>query len=293
MDNLLKKLGIDEKFTKAIKQPRKFNKVKDNIPLKQDYNFMANLLFLPETSSGYKYLLVMVDLANDEFDIEEIRNKESATVLSAMKNIFKRGILKKPYASIRTDSGSEFKGIFHKYLYDANILHKIALPNRHTQLANVEALNRQLGRLLNGYMNQKELETGKVFKSWKKILGVIRRDLNIIRKKKLPTVKEEETYLYPIFDPTYKIKTKKGIKLKRLLPKFQINDLVHRLLDYPKNALGKKQSGTFRMGDFRYDVNPQKITRILYYAGDIPYRYMIEGIDNASFKDTQLMKAYI
>jgi len=291
MDNLLKKLGIDEKFTKAIKQPRKFNKVKDNIPLKQDYNFMADLLFLPETSSGYKYLLVMVDLANDEFDIEEIRNKESATVLSAMKNIFKRGILKKPYASIRTDSGSEFKGIFHKYLYDANILHKIALPNRHTQLANVEALNRQLGRLLNGYMNQKELETGKVFKSWKKILGVIRRDLNIIRKKKLPTVKEEETYLYPIFDPTYKIKTKKGIKLKRLLPKFQINDLVHRLLDYPKNALGKKQSGTFRMGDFRYDVNPQKITRILYYAGDIPYRYMIEGIDNASFKDTQLMKA--
>ena len=71
---------------------------------------MADLLFLPQTDSGYRYLLVMVDLANDEFDIEEMRNKESATVLKAMKNIFRRGILKKPYASIRTDAGSEFKG---------------------------------------------------------------------------------------------------------------------------------------------------------------------------------------
>ena len=47
-----------------------------------------------------------------------------------------------------------------KYLYDNNIYHKKALPGRHTQQANVESLNRILGRILNNYMSEKELETG-------------------------------------------------------------------------------------------------------------------------------------
>ena len=76
MDKLIAKLGINEKFTKAIKQPNKFNRVKDNVPLKQDYNFMADLLFLPQTDSGYRYLLFIkanknikcIDL-NDKNDI--------------------------------------------------------------------------------------------------------------------------------------------------------------------------------------------------------------------------------
>ena len=285
MDDLIKKLGIDEKFTRVRKQPKLFNKVKDNVPLKQDYNFMADLLFLPTSDKGFRYLLVMVDLSNNEFDIEEMRNKESNTVLKAMMNIFRRGILKKPYASIRTDSGSEFKGVFQKYLYNQNILHKVALPNRHMQLANVEALNKQLGRLFNGYMNEQELKTGKPFRNWTKIIGVVRSDLNKIRKEKLPD--NEADHVYPFFDSGVKIKK----KIKHVLPVYKVGDLVHRLLDYPMNALGEKQSGTFRQGDYRYEVKPREVDQLYYYSGKVPYRYKLKGIPNASFSEAQLIKA--
>ena len=51
------------------------------------------------------------------------------------KNVlFTRDYIKKPYASLKKDGGTEFKGIFHKYLYDNDILHKAGL-------ANVESLN--------------------------------------------------------------------------------------------------------------------------------------------------------
>ncbi len=85
--------------------------------------------------------------------------------------------------SLRTDSGSEFKGIFHKWLYDENILHRVAEPNRHQQLANAEILNKLRGRLLNGYMNAKEEATGKVYKQWTDVINIIRTDLNELRER--------------------------------------------------------------------------------------------------------------
>ena len=99
---------------------------------------------------GYKCLLVIVDLASDKFDIEPIKNKDSSTVLNAMKKIYARGILKQPYSSLKTDSGTEFKGVFHKWLWDNDIFHKVGSPNRHKALANVENLNRQLGEVIIG-----------------------------------------------------------------------------------------------------------------------------------------------
>ena len=47
MDKILKTLGISEEFTKAVKKQKVFNKIKSNIPMREDYNFMADLLFLP------------------------------------------------------------------------------------------------------------------------------------------------------------------------------------------------------------------------------------------------------
>ena len=58
-----------------------------------------------------------------------------------MLKMFKRSHIKLPYVSIRTDGGAEFKGVFHKYLYDHNILPKISSPYRHKQMENVEVLN--------------------------------------------------------------------------------------------------------------------------------------------------------
>ena len=200
MDKLIERLGIDETFTKERnKIPTHFNNIRNNVPQKEDYNMMADLLELPKTKNGYRYLLVIVDLFSREFDIEPLKDKEPKTVLDAMKKCFGRKHLNKTYASLRTDNGNEFKGVFHKWLFDNNILHKVALPNRHKQLSTVESLNKQLGRLFNGYMNKKELETGSRNREWIDIVDVVRTELNKIRK-------DTDTFTPTMFDPVKKPK---------------------------------------------------------------------------------------
>ncbi|KAF0709544.1 hypothetical protein AaE_012847 [Aphanomyces astaci] len=113
-----------------------------------------------------------------------------------MKVIFKRGIMPKPQASIRTDGGSEFKEAFHKYLHDESILHRVSEPYRHNQLANVERLNRTLGRFLNGYMNAKEVETGKVYREWTDIIDELREGFNNATFKL--DDRDPFTYAFPI-----------------------------------------------------------------------------------------------
>ena len=274
LQELKNKLKIDETLTKApTKVKRKYNKVKDVIPHKEDFNFQADLLFLPTTKKGYKYLLNCVDLATDEFDTEPLKDKEPKSVLNALKTMFKRKHLNKPYASMRTDAGNEFKGVFHKYMIDEKILHKVSLPGRHTQTANIESLNRTIGKLLNGYMNSKEEKTGKPYKEWTDVLSIIREDLNKIRKKKI-----NPKYDYPTFNPTKK-------------PKYNVGDMVYRMLDEPRNTLNQKQIGKFREGDYRYDPVPRKIAEVLYYPGDVPYRYMLKDIKGASYAEWQLKKS--
>jgi hypothetical protein len=280
MNTLIKKLKINEKFTKPrTNKQKEFNHIKNNIPLLEDYNFMADLLEFPETKEKYKYLLVVVDLASDEFDIEPLKNKTPDTVLDGFKTmITKRKHISKPYASIRTDNGTEFKGIFHKWLSDNDILHKVNLPNRHKQLANVESLNKLLGRLFNGYMNMKEEETGKVYKEWTDILNIVRKELNKSRKIKL-----DKTFNPDKHKNTFSIE-------KAGEPKFKLGSVVHEKLDWAESALGKKQpTPNFRVGDYRYSTVPKKIIKIIT-MNDFPYyRYMLEGLPNVSYSDYELI----
>lgn len=117
--NLLRELHIDDKTTKRVNKPESFNHVKDNIPLIENANMMADLLFLPTAKFGYKYLFVIVDFATNLFDMEPIKDKQPSTCLNAMKKCFERGIIKQPEYSLKTDSGSEFK-VFFQNIYMMN-----------------------------------------------------------------------------------------------------------------------------------------------------------------------------
>ncbi len=176
-------LKINEDVIKFTKPPKisSYSHVKNEIPPIEDYNFMADILFLPTTKKGFKYLLMVVDLINNDFDIEPMKNKISSDVLKSMLKMFKRNYIKKPYASIRTDGGTEFKGVFHKYLYDESIYHSVALPYRHKQLSNVNNLSKILGRTFSLYMNKKEEETKKKYNEWTDIVDEVRKKLNEIR----------------------------------------------------------------------------------------------------------------
>lgn len=174
-------------------------------------------------------------MATDEFDIEPIKNREPETVLKAMKKCFARDYVKEPKYSLKTDSGNEFKGVFHKWLYDESILHKTALPHRHASMGNVESLYKQLGRLFNGYMNQMEEKTHKKYNNWTDILGLVREKLNAVRKKTVP--KDINSYEYPVQEDAVIVKSEKSKKpltlFERIEPKYKVGRYAYRYLDHP------------------------------------------------------------
>lgn len=71
-----------------------------------------------------------------------------------------------------------------------------------------------------------------------------------------------------------------------------MGDLVYRKLEKPRNALGHEQNITmFREGDMRWSVEPRRITKLLYYAGAVPYRYILNELPNVSYTENQLQLA--
>ena len=283
LKNIIKKLNLNDDFTKKPQKQKRFNKVKNIVPPIKNYNFQSDLLFLPTTKKKNKYLLVVLDIANDAFDIEPMKDKTAENTLQAFKKIINRKHLKLPYISLRTDNGTEFKGVFDKFLEENAIYHSISQPYRHKQLSNINMLCRQLGVLLNLYMNTEEIKTKKSYNEWDNadILDEIRNELNFHRVKDLPA-KNDFSWLKHIrfINPVYHTS------------KFKISDIVHKALDYPKNALGQKQpTANFREGDIRWDEAPRKIKHIIYMP-DRPYiRYILSELPNVSFTENELMKS--
>jgi hypothetical protein len=234
-------------------------------------------------------------LASGGFDIEPIKDKDSDTVLKAMKKCFTREYVKKPYASIKTYGGLEFKDVFHKYLHDESILHKVSLPDRHKSMSMVESLNRQLARLINGYLNTHEREKNKTFKNWLPAIPVIRKELNAYRKKKTYTEKEITKVPYlPFSSSNGKVIQEKGKKpyYGEQKPKFKVGDKVFYKLEVPHTSLYQKQpTANFREGDTRVSKESKKIVDIFYYSDQPIYRYKLEGMDNVSYSERELIKA--
>jgi hypothetical protein len=287
MNKIYEDLNIDQTFQQKARQPKKaFSTFKNNLPPVEDYNAMVDTLHLPKTKKGYAFLLVMIDLASNECDFEPMRyvqksdkkpKKDAVTAemaLEAMLKIFKRKYLNKPFASISADGGPEFKGVFKKYCYENSILLRVGEVGRHYQSANVESLNRILGRLLNGYLNKMTIQKNKQYYEWVDILDIIREKLNDYRKQH--TKKAIENVTYPVADITH-------------TPKFNNGDLVYRLLDHPEDAMGYKQpTESFREGDMRWDRQPRKITQTFVFTGDQLYRYQLYGLPHVSYSEWQL-----
>ena len=269
---------IDETYTKKVPKEKKFTTFDSMVPKMANFNHQADVLILPKTKEGYIGLLVVKDLGVHSFDIEPIKNKEAKTMLDALQKIYKREYLKKPKYSLSTDDGSEFKGVFHKWLYEQSIFQKIAAPNRHSQQAVVERQNETLSRLLNGYMNAKEEQTGKAYNEWTDVLDIVRKKLNKVQKR------DEQNWITSITKITHDFDKE---------PKYKVGDLVYYKTDTPLNALGHQQpTKQFRTGDYRWNIKePRKIEKILYYPKPVNFRYLLEDKPNVSFTEEQLRKA--
>lgn len=74
-NELMKKdFQVDETYTK-LNSRQKYDKVRNNIPPLGNYNQMADLLMLPTTAKGYRYLLVVVDLWSNLFKLSGNENE--------------------------------------------------------------------------------------------------------------------------------------------------------------------------------------------------------------------------
>lgn len=267
---IMDKLEIDETYTKAPKK-YKYDKIKENTFPMQDYNFMIDTMTLPTTKEKYKYLLVVVDLWSDEFDIEPMKTMTSSEALEAFKSIIKRPYLNMPKFSIRSDNGTEFKGSFDSYLKSNKILHRVSLPYRHKQNANVESLNGLIGRILMTYLQNKEMKTKKPYHEWTDIINKIRKPLNDERKNNDGNPFNSDPILY-----------------NKLDPKFKIGDIVNVKYEKPHNALGNKEStNKWRKGDTRWNlIEHYAILKVLNYPNN--NRYILNGLPNVAYAEAEI-----
>ena len=82
--DVLDKLDIDEKFTTKPKQSKHKNQFINSIVAEKDWNYQSDLLHLPITKNGFKYLLVVTDVATRNFDFEPMKTTKSEETVKAM-----------------------------------------------------------------------------------------------------------------------------------------------------------------------------------------------------------------
>ena len=287
-------------------------------PKKENIVQQADLLYLPTDKKGYKYLLIVVDIATNKIDAQPLKDRTSTAVKNGIEKIYNRDILKIPF-QLCVDPGSEFKGEFEHYIESKKIYLKRGATNQHSQQAFVEYINKLFGQTIGEIQTEKELETGKTAKSWEHIVPALIKVLNdkaslnlkeLEKKNKSDEKKDDAEYKKSIKDddiePTIKkfgkdIEDNKQVKTvssrdtpvigsisKDILDE---GDKVRLALNRPIDHLdGKRLHGTFRAGDVRWTKDIHTISKVLLLPNQVP-RYMIDGITDRSYTRNQLLKA--
>jgi hypothetical protein len=289
-------LGIskekDNVVTNLTQVPRKDkgeNATKFNVSVKNAVH-QADLLFLPE-DKGYRYALVVVDVATRSMDAHQLKSKKPEEVLKAFKIIYKRKYLSWPTSFLHVDPGSEFKGVVTQEFQKKGIIVRVGKAGRHRQQALVEKANSYIGRAIIKRQTAEELATGETAREWiddlPKIVKVINDIMTIT-----PQTKDIEK----------RVKNKKTGKIEKvtveadpsprcsggscqLLP---VGTKVRVIAEKPMDPTnGKTLSGKFRAGDLRWEKTVRTVTQINLHPGNPPM-YMISGIKNVSYTKNQL-----
>ena len=209
--------------------PKFYNFEKDN-------THQADILYLPD-DDGYKFCLVVCDIATSLMDAEPLKKIDSKNVLSAIQLIYRRGILKMPTELI-TDAGAEFKGEFAKYFKDNKIYQKNAIGGRHRQVACVETKNQILGKVLHMRMYAQELLTGQINRDWVKDLKLIIQKIN-------------DKYGHPPYNDE-ELTKKYGSPLNKKQKMLPLGTKVRVALDEPRDITENRLHGKFRSSDPRW-----------------------------------------
>jgi hypothetical protein len=246
---LKKKDRIDNLF----QIPKKDNR--QNMPHFESYpgnDQQADLLYLP-TDKGFKYALVVVDIATGVTDAEPLKTKTSQEVKEGFKKIYMRKKLKFPNR-LSVDNGTEFKGVVAIYFDQHDVLIRRGEPYRHRQQALAESRNKTISTALFKRMTAQEELTGEVSTHWIKDLPKVIDSINKSIAKRKPKV-------YP------DVPTCSGDSCI-LLP---LHAKVRASLSEPiSNITGAHESGRFRATDIRFNPKIRTVTQRLLRPGQPP-----------------------
>lgn len=277
IDKIYEAIGIDTKnkvddlLHKLQQIPRKDKGV--NIPhtevFEKNSSQQADLLSMPN-DNGYKYILVVVDLATKAVDAEPLKRKTPDAVLQALKKIYSRKYLNIPKDFLGTDQGTEFKGVVKEYMNNHGVIMKYGKAGRHRQQAVVEAKNYLIGKVLNTRMLGQELLTNETSREWVEDLPRVIKAMN----KHLTKPEPKGITPSPMCQGDSCNLLDKGTK-------------VRIILDEPKDIHGHRLHGKFRAGDLRYDRTIRTIEQI-YIRPNQPPTYRVSRIPNVAYTRNQL-----
>ena len=262
----------NEELFQLYKKPKK-DKGR-NIPTMQDIEpkavCQADLIYLPD-DKDYKYALVVVDVSTGLTDAEPLKERNADTVLTAFKKIRAREPLKNsPTYVLQTDSGSEFKGVFAKYIASLGITLRYGAVGRSRQQAIVEARNKTIGQALFYRMTGQEILTEEESKHWIKRIKEVIKDINKNQKDKKPNRKVLNEPYIP--DNTIIL---------------SVGQPVRVMLDKPLDTFHNKLHGNFRATDIRWSRKIHKISNIII-DNDNPILYQVDNKPSPAYTYNQL-----
>ena len=183
----------------------------------------ADLLYLSHDKE-FKYALTVVDVASRYKEAEPIKRKTPLDIKNAFQKIYDRSPLDFPKV-LQIDGGSEFKGVFKKYMLDEDVFMKIGQPHNHRAQGIVERFNRTLAEQLYFHQQNQELtmKMGDFGYEWIENLPIVIKSLNNQKTRLINMV------------PAVAVKLKTKIKQLPSLP-------AHRPIGYDEERLDKNKT---------------------------------------------------
>lgn len=219
-----------------------------------NWTHQLDILYLPTTDDGYKYLLLIIDCYNNLAEARPLKVQYMSEIIKQINDIYKKSkLLKKPRLIM---SDNQFNNtIYKKWCEKNNINYQFAYPLRHSQLSHINRLCQTIGTALIKLMEQRELDTNKTFTNWTEWMKLV---LDIYNNK-YQGMKPKET--------TEDIVINKNNN-ELLLPKQKVRLYIHP--DHPINIWNGRLQGKRRGSDIKYENHIYEIVAPVLIPNSVP-----------------------
>ena len=306
-DDLIAELGggVDQKTIDLTRIPRGDAKGQSPHFFATGGNtvYQADMLHITE-DQGFKYLLVVVDVATKKTDAVPLKNIKTSTVKKALEymwgaheatyegkapsiadppvgeidgNIYRHGLgnILKPPIMMKVDGGPEFKKSVASYLKQQNIVRLQGLPYRSKQQAMVESRNNYFASKILRAQAEVEIKSRVVNRDWIESVWRYIFAWNVTHHK-TPPVPEV-------------------VKCKgRSCDLLKVGTEVRRVLDAPIDPVTDKVlSKNARAGDLRWEEKTRYIVQQVLKPGNPPmYRLSEKTVDGTTTSSNMKRVAY-